>query len=150
MDENSVKKITFEISQIDKLLLEGKPLLDLCKLKEPDFIEKSAAGLLVHSFYNGIENILLLIIKDKDKELPNGQKWHQELLDKAFEETENRKNIFNKETKILLNDYLLFRHFIRHNYGFRLEWERMEKLVTEIVESWNKIKVEIKIFIKND
>jgi hypothetical protein len=144
------RNILFEISQIDKLLSEGKPLLDLCKLKVPDFIEKSAAGLLLHSFYNGIENILLLIIKSKDVKLPIGQKWHQDLLDKAFVETENRKNIFNEELKIMLNDYLLFRHFIRHNYGFRLEWERMEVLTNGIIENWNKIKKEITVFMKNN
>ena len=43
MDEKLKIKILFEISQIDKLLNDGKPLLDLCKLKTPDFIEVSAA-----------------------------------------------------------------------------------------------------------
>jgi hypothetical protein len=63
-------KIAFEISQIDKLLNDSKPLLDLCKLKVPDFIEISAAALVLHSFYNGIENILVLIFKYYDEQLP--------------------------------------------------------------------------------
>jgi hypothetical protein len=60
--DNGIKaKILFEIFQIDKLLDGSELLLDLCKLKTPDFIEMSAAALLLHSFYNGIENILILI-----------------------------------------------------------------------------------------
>jgi hypothetical protein len=46
LDDVLRAKILFEISQIDKLLNDSKPLLDLCKLKKPDFIEMSAAALL--------------------------------------------------------------------------------------------------------
>jgi hypothetical protein len=46
------EKISYEIGQIDKLLNEAEPLLDLCRLREPDFIELSAADLpiLFHFF----------------------------------------------------------------------------------------------------
>ena len=81
MDEKLKIKIEFEISQIDKLLNDSKPLLDLCRLKTPDFIEMSAAALILHSFYNGIENILRFIIKFYDTNLPNDTKWHIELLE---------------------------------------------------------------------
>jgi len=90
LDEKLKRKIIFEISQIDKLLNDSKPLLDLCKLKTPAFIEMSAAALLLHSFYNGIENILRLIIKFYDTKLPNDIKWHMELLERAFISNENR------------------------------------------------------------
>jgi hypothetical protein len=59
----------------------------------------------------------LLIIKNKDASLPNGIKWHKELFAKAFEKTENRSQIFKEEIKMPLNDYLQFRHFVRHSYG---------------------------------
>ena len=38
--------------------------------KRPDFIEISAAALLLHSFFNGVENILVLIFKHYGEELP--------------------------------------------------------------------------------
>jgi len=37
LDNNIKEKIKHEISRIDKLLNDAKPLLDLCKIKEPDF-----------------------------------------------------------------------------------------------------------------
>jgi len=83
LDEKLKIRVLFEISQVDKLLNDSKPLLDLCKLKTPDFIEISAAAMLLHSFYNGIENILRLIIKFYDTKLPNDIKWHMELLEFA-------------------------------------------------------------------
>jgi hypothetical protein len=46
--DNELKiKVTFEISQIEKLLSESQPLQDLCRLKKPDFIELSAAAMVL-------------------------------------------------------------------------------------------------------
>ena len=94
MDNKLRAKILFEISQIEKLLGDSKPLFDLCKIKKPDFIEMSAAAMVLHSFYNGIENVLILIFKFYDKQLPNSNKWHMEMLDKAFVSENKRKQIF--------------------------------------------------------
>jgi hypothetical protein len=63
LDKNVKQKILFEISQIDEVIDSTKPLRDLCKIKMPDIIEKSAVALLLQSFYNGIENILMMIIR---------------------------------------------------------------------------------------
>ena len=118
LDSKLKAKILFEVSQIEKLLNESKPLLDLCKLKYPDFIEMSAAALLLHSFYNGIENLVIQILKDYNEELPKGNKWHIELFDRAFELKGDRKQIVRIELQESLEEYLRFRHFIRHSYGF--------------------------------
>ena len=121
LDNGLRAKIVFEISQIDKLLDGSKPLLDLCKLKVPDFIEMSACAMVLHSFYNGIEKILVLIFKHYDGQLPNSHKWHMELLGKAFVSDKNRKQIFVNALQKPLEEYLKFRHFARHAYGFQLE-----------------------------
>jgi hypothetical protein len=150
LDNGLKAKIVFEISQIDKLLNDSKPLLNLCKLKTPDFIEISAAAMVLHSFYNGIENILILIFKYYDEQLPKSNKWHMELLDKAFMSKENRKQIFNNEIQKTLEEYLKFRHFIRHTYGFLLEWEEMEELAKGMENFWIAVKDNINNFIENN
>jgi len=142
-------KLLFEISQIDKLLNDSKPLLDLYKLKTPDFIEMSAGALVLHSFYSGIENILVLIFKHYDEQLPNSNKWHMELLDKAFVSDKDRKQVFSNVSQERLEEYLKFRHFVRHSYGFQLEWERMEDLIKGIEIFWETIKKDINSFIEN-
>jgi hypothetical protein len=150
LDNGLKTKLIFEISQIDKLLNDSEPLLDLCKLKTPDFIEISAAALVLHSFYNGIENMLVLIFKYYDEQLPKSNKWHIELLDKAFISEENRKQIFNNEIQKTLEEYLKFRHFIRYAYGFKLEWERMEELIKGMENFWIVIKKNINNFIEKN
>ena len=150
MDKGLQAKIVFEVSQIDKLIGDSKPLLDVCRVKTPDFIEMSAAAMILHSFYNGIENILVLIFKRYDGQLPTGNKWHIELLEKAFVSDEHRKQIFPNELQQLLEAYLKFRHFVRHAYGFQLEWERMEDLIQGIEAFWKTLKGHIHTFVENN
>ena len=150
MDNAITQKINFEIEQIDENISASKPLLDLCKIKEPDFVEKCGAAMILHSFYNGIENILLMITKNKDSNLPNGLKWHKELLGRAFEQTENRSKIFRDELQMPLNEYLRFRHFVRHAYGFQLKWEDMKPLFFDMLDAWGQIKEDLKLFLERN
>jgi hypothetical protein len=147
LDENLKTKLLFEISQIDRLIDESKPLLDLCKSKTPSHIEMSAAALLLHSFYLGIENVLVLIFKGYNEKVIEGAKWHIEILDKAFISNKNRKQIFREELKESLDGYLKFRHLIRHTYSYQLEWSRMENLIKGIESAWKEVKENLNEFI---
>ena len=49
LDDKLQEKVEHEILRINKLFDSGKPLLRLCKIKEPDFIEASAAGAFLQS-----------------------------------------------------------------------------------------------------
>jgi len=150
LDKNIKAKVMFEISQIDKLICDCEPLLDVCKIKTLDFIELSAAAMVLHSFYNGIENILLMIIKYYDKQLPNSNKWHMELLDKAFTSDDKRKQILDIALKEKMEEYMKFRHFVRHTYGFQLEWKRMEALINTISDFWKIVKDSLNVFLSDD
>jgi hypothetical protein len=150
LDSAITQKILLEIEQIDELIDESSFLFDLCKIREPNFVERCGIALILHSFYNGIENIISMIIKNMDSVLPNGIKWHKELFAKAFEKTENRSQVFKEELRWPLNDYLQFRHFIRHSYGFQLKWEKMKNLLFDMNVTWKGIKEDINIFIENN
>jgi len=149
LDKSLKAKVLFEISQIDKLLDDSDPLLDTCKIRPPDFIEMSACAMVLYSFYNSIENIIILISKHYNEFLTNGNKWRIELLDKAFINNKERKQIFTNELQERLEEYLRFRHFIRYANGFKLEWERMEDLINNIQITWETAKENIKNFLEN-
>jgi hypothetical protein len=150
LDKNVSEKIIYEISQIEETVNDAEPLIKLCKIKEPDLIECSAAALLLHSFYNGIENILLIIMKSKENSSLSSNKWHTELLDNAFVSTDNKSVIFRNEIKETLQDYLSFRHFVRHTYGFRIKWEKMEDKLNNLKEIWEVLKEDLNKFIENN
>ena len=112
MDEIVAIKIKHELSRIDKLLVDIKPLLDLCKIKEPDIIEMTAAAQVLHSFYNGVESIMVLLFKYKNEALPNDVRWHKTLFEMAFGNNAKNIKMINDGIQKKLEQYLLFRHFI--------------------------------------
>lgn len=142
------EKIEAEIQKLDRLFQESEPLLILCKQKEPDFIEISAVALCLHSFYNGIENILSLIAKNVDKDKIQDGHWHKTLFNNAFLDTANRKRIFRAELQEPLGKYLTFRHFIRHSYDYEIEWNLLKPLIDGIETAWEQAKEDLFIFIQ--
>jgi len=147
LDKNIKLKMEHEISRIEKLINDVNPLLKLCKLKEPDIIEITAAAQVLHSFYNGIESILILFFKYLNEKLPNDLKWHKTLFEMAFGNNSQNIKIFEDEIKKDLEKCLLYRHFIRHSYSSELDWEQMKPMVNGLNEIWNKIKVYFEKFI---
>ena len=145
---NAVKlKIAFEISQIDELIEKSSVLLQKCILQEPDFIELNAAGAILHSYYNGLENIFLLIRKNIDKTVLSSERWHSELLKSMFAATEARRPLFEKKLYDQLVDYMGFRHFFRHTYGYHLRWDLIKPLLMNIKENWNAVKSSVETII---
>lgn len=145
--EKLVKKVEFELDQIDKLLNRYDDLINKSRKEEIDTVELAALASIIHSFYNGIENILLLIAKNIDGIVPGGSNWHKDLLTQMGRETGSRKKVVSEELKIELFKYLAFRHFYRHSYSFNLEWKEMKDLVDSIQIVKNNFEQEIKKFL---
>jgi hypothetical protein len=150
LDNSAKAKIEYELSRIDKLLNDSRPLINICKLKGPDYIETAAMAQILHSFYNGIESVIVLILKNLNEKLPNDNKWHKTLLEISFGKNTRNFKIFRDEINIVLNKYLNFRHFVRHSYSSELKWDDMEQLVKNIEEAWKQIKEDFNNFIKNN
>ena len=142
-------KIRHEIDQIDGLIESFQPLLEITRTKEPDLVELSALATVLHSFYNGIENIFSIIAKQVDRRFPDGMKWHRDLLIQMSESIGNRKAVIGADQYQTLLEYLSFRHFFRHSYSYHLDWPQMKSLVNEIDATWDGMKVAIRACIAN-
>ena len=150
LDETVKIKIEHEISRIDKLITNAKPLLDLCKIREPDFIEITATAQILHSFYNGVESIIIIFFKNFGEKLPNDTQWHKTLFEMAFGNNSKNVRIFSDDRKEKLEEYLSYRHFIRHSYSSELKWSEMASLVKELDEVWKEVKIDFKNFINGN
>ena len=142
-----IKKINFEIEEIEKLLSSYRLIIDLCKIKKPDLMEMTIASTVLHSFYNGIENIIVAIGKDIDGEIPTAYEWHRKFLKEMSKMTEKRKAVFSLDTIKILLEYLGFRHFFRHSYSFHLNWDKLRGLIVPIDDVWNNFKNELLVFV---
>jgi len=113
-------------------------------------IEKTALAQVLHSFYDGLENIFLVISKSTDGFIHTGVTWHRELLNQVSVETENRGPVLKAETKESLLEYLGFRHVVRHIYSTNLDTDRMIHLAVKMKAVWESTKKDIVTFITSE
>ena len=148
MDKITIKRVKHEISLIDEMIIASTPLLEIAKLREPDYSEKCGIAYNIHSFYYGIEKILLLILIEEDKLTIDEAKWHKAVLSKAFEKTVNRDPILNENLIDILKDYLHFRHVSRNSYGSILVWDKMKHLAINLKSTWEMVKSDLMVFME--
>jgi hypothetical protein len=70
--------------------VDVKPLLDLCKIKDTDIIEMTVAAQVLHSFYNGVETIIIFFLNYLDEKLQtilNGIKHYLKWRLESIQET---------------------------------------------------------------
>lgn len=141
-----IDDIEHEIQMIDENVKCALLLLGKCKAKRPDVYDALAAGSLLQTYYNGIENIFKLINKNFDQTEITGRNTHTELFMSMFSETKKRKPVLTEEVKAGLKNYLGFRHVFRHSYGYKIEWERVKPLFEGLELNWRGVKTEIQRF----
>jgi hypothetical protein len=146
-DRKTVSQIEFEIGQIDLLLENYAELLEQVKQDEPSLVEITALASVLHSFYNGLENIFLSIAKRIDTQVPTGAHWHRELLTRMTKPTPARQAVLTEALMQQLAGYLAFRHFYRHSYSFIIEWDELERLVKPLHKIWEQVKLELRQFL---
>ncbi|MDW8389500.1 MAG: hypothetical protein RMK84_05205 [Oscillochloridaceae bacterium] len=68
MSANPVQaRVRFELNQLDQLLAAYEPLLQRVRHQPPDLVELTALASILHSFYNGLENIFTTIARYLDQ-----------------------------------------------------------------------------------
>jgi hypothetical protein len=146
LPEKTKLKIQLEIEQIDKLIETYSDLLKKCVQSEPDKIEIAALGSILHSFYNGLENIFSVIAKEVDETVPQGFSWHKELLIQISNKTLTRNAVLPEATREKLVNYLAFRHFYRHSYSFFLDWKELKPLICDFNSVWKEVRESLERF----
>ncbi len=118
-------------------------LTEALSREEKTVIELTAIGAFMLNIYNGMENILKQSQSAINIKTPNTDKWHKDLLNASVS-----NNILTEELTDKLYEYLTFRHFFVHGYGFRLEESRIEDLASNMEKIWSQFLTEIQEFFK--
>jgi hypothetical protein len=113
-------------------------------------VEITATAQIVHSFYNGVESVVILFLKSINEKAPNDIRWHKTLFEISFGQNSENIAILRSEIKEQMEKYMYFRHFIRHSYSSELKWSEMETLIRNLEEIWILIKTDFESFIKNN
>jgi hypothetical protein len=144
--ERAIAQIAFEITQIDNLFGVYAELLTRVQQHQPDTVEIAAVASVLHSFYNGIEKIFLIVAKQVDENAPTGNQSHRDLLVQLTKRNDQRGIVILEATAKKLADYLGFRHFYRHSYSFFIDWNELQKLVVVVDQVWAQTKSDLEFF----
>jgi hypothetical protein len=142
------KEIEFELQEIESLFsLYKHELFEL--ERQPNLVEITAMASVLHSFYTGVEKVLLIVAKRIDGHVPHDINWHKTLLFQMAKKTDTREAVISEEMRDILLKHLAFRHFYRHSYSFRLEWNKIESLIGAIGRNGEKFQAEIHDFLNH-
>jgi hypothetical protein len=134
--------------QIDRLFEAYADLLAHAQQSAPGNVEIAALATVLHSFYNGLENIFQLVAKRLDASSPRGPTWHRDLLAQMAEQRPHRGPVISEATARHLAEYLGFRHVFRHAYAFYLDWNELQKLVLPLGDVWARTRQELLAFLE--
>jgi len=145
--ERVAEEVRFEIGHLEQLFVSYSDLLPGARERTPGLVEMTALASVVHSFYQGMENIFVAVAKRLDQQLPTGDHWHKDLLAQMTRQTAKRPPVISTELETRLAVYLGFRHFSRHAYPYFLDWDELEKLVVPLHEVWAEVKRQLHQFL---
>ena len=141
-------EIDSDLADLDRIVSEIKNLRQDIGSAEPSFRDRAAFGALLHSFYNGIENILKRISEEVDRGAPVGDSWHKALLKRMEIEVKGiRPAVLQQETVRCIKPYLGFRHFFRHSYTFEIDWAKLKPLVVNVDVAYQRFCSDVKSFL---
>ncbi|MEW5939438.1 MAG: hypothetical protein AB1750_07245 [Chloroflexota bacterium] len=107
------------------------------------------AALNLHGFYNGVERIFEDIARTLEKEIPDSEQWHIDLLAQMAGEIEGlRPAVITRETRNCLDAYRGFRHVVRNVYAFNLRPARLNDLVNDLPGCFESVQRDLKEFKK--
>jgi uncharacterized protein YutE (UPF0331/DUF86 family) len=117
------ERVAAELENVEKALAA---LPDETALPALSRLELGGTAALLHSFYNGVENIVKQIVLAHGLTIPTGASWHRDLLELAVE-----RKLIAAHTRDSLAPYLAFRHFFVHGYSVDLRADLLAALVRD-------------------
>ena len=114
----------------------------------PHTVRVRTAGGILHDFYSAVERIFRYIATQIDDDVPSGSSWHVQLLQRMATDLETiRPAILDLASTRRLDEYLRFWHLFRNMYGFDLEWERCNKLLLDLPDTFAQLEGQVNAFL---
>ena len=150
VDRNAlIRRISDERNKIEETIGKIAERLEKIKTAPAEYreeIETTIAKNLVDC-YRGMENIFRRVALDVDLRMPDGSRWHKELLTQMTEPQAERQPVISQETFQVLEELLEFRHVFNNIYGEELVYEQTERNAKQVGELFNRLSKELNTFI---
>ena len=150
VDRNAlIQRISDERNKMEETIGKIAERLEKIKTAPAEYreeIETTIAKNLVDC-YRGMENIFRRVALDVDLRMPDGSRWHKELLTQMTEPQAERQPVISQETFQVLEELLEFRHVFNNIYGEELVYEQTERNAKQVGELFNRLSKELNTFI---
>jgi hypothetical protein len=114
----------------------------------PETVVVRGVGGMLHDFYTGLEKLFQAVSPDLNGRLPEGDRWHRDLLHSMSLDLPGiRPPLLSEPMEQELLPYLKFRHLHRNLYGFRLDWLRVLALARGVESVWMRFAAELERFL---
>ncbi len=143
-----IQRISDERDKIEDTLKKIEERLKKIKTAPIEYreeIETTIAKNLVDC-YRGMENIFRRIALDVDLRMPDGSRWHKELLTQMAAPQMERQPVISQETFEILEELLEFRHVFNNIYGEELVYEQTERNAKQVGELFKSLSKELDVF----
>jgi predicted nucleotidyltransferase len=113
----------------------------------PSQFALNALASYLHQFYTGCERIFERLAVHIDENLPGGAFSHANLLAQmARGNPDVRPAVLDEVLWLRLQEYLAFRHFFRHAYGYTLEWAKLRPLIDGMGGTLDELRTQLMAF----
>jgi HepT-like protein len=137
-----------ELVALGRVAQEMEDLL-AASSQPPTHTELRAVASMLHKFYNGVERILERIAVSLGEGMPQGSYWHADLLAQIATAREpGRPAVVDEPLRARRKDYLDFRHFFRHAYGYTLEWSQLHWKAERLAVTLTMFREQLRLFFE--
>jgi predicted nucleotidyltransferase len=137
-----------ELVALGRVTQEMEDLLAQCA-QPPTRTEFRAMASMLHEFYNGVERIFERIALSLGEGIPQGSYWHADLLTQMATAREGvRPAVIAEPLRARLKEYLDFRHFFRHAYGYTLEWNQLRWKTENLSDTLTMFRDQLRVFFE--
>ena len=115
-------------------------ILDFAQQEIGQRVKLSALAYECLGYYNAIEHLIIRTLKHLGIAIPSGQFSHRDTL-RAFEAWVSGRGIDAGEGTIeIIENLMAFRHVATKIYGFLIDWNKLQVVVSDIEANHNLVK----------
>lgn len=139
-----------ELEKLQKLEKEFQFIYEKLHLDENQVpaYDRGAIGYMLHSFYNGCENIFRAIARFFENDI-EPQNWHRNLLTRMkLEVAGYRPKVIDENLFRVLDDFRAFRHKFRYSYSYEIDWEKEKLVAIKLPGAMQRLQKQISEFLR--
>ncbi|HET6568038.1 MAG TPA: hypothetical protein VFG50_08735 [Rhodothermales bacterium] len=138
------EEVDINLEQMQVVVDELVKLQNEVSGRDPTLVEKVAAGAFLMQFYTGAENVLKRISKHNGIPLPDGERWHAELLRRfCLPPRAGLPGLFDGELAKEFEEFRSFRHIVRSGYGTDLNWALMARGIDRVPAAFEQFRTAV-------